>query len=309
MPRPIGLVSKKAVSHHTRITSRVSPPRSHSRASQSHRTSHRRTSSGPVRPRAVPASRLREAPPRAPTPPVKSCRFGCAVFQKTKKAARDGGVFESAHHGQGELGRGGWAVQVRHYGDAGVAHEYGGTRARRYRSPAVSIASRVAPPPARRERRNFGHFPRRHSGAGKVSRGRRKISRPLPLSPALTEPIPGLRPQDAHATVLGLDEDTAFFGVYDGHGGKEVRPPPAPGSIASDVAERRSFFPRAKCFFLVALARPVARANRLIANRVADRSLLSRTRSTALAAADNDDDVSVTLVSPRSDRDPTARDE
>ena len=69
------------------------------------------------------------------------------------------------------------------------------------------------------------------------------ISRPLPLSPALTEPIPGLRPQDAHATVLGLDEDTAFFGVYDGHGGKEVRPPPAPGSIASDVAERRSFFP------------------------------------------------------------------
>jgi len=172
----------------------------------------------------------------------------------------------------------------------------------------VSIASRVAPPPARRERRNFGHFPR-PSGAGKVSRGRRKISRPLPLSPALTEPIPGLRPQDAHATVLGLDEDTAFFGVYDGHGGKEVRPPPAPGSIASDVAERRSFFPRAKCFFLVALARPVARANRLIANRVADRSLLSRTRSTALAAADNDDDVSVTLVSPRSDRDPTARDE
>ena len=297
MPRPIGLVSKKAVS------SRVSPPRSHSRASQSHRTSHRRTSSGPVRLRAVPASRLREAPPRAPTPPVKSCRFGCAVFQKTKKAARDGGVFESAHHGQGELGRGGWAVQVRHYGDAGVAHEYGGTRARRYRSPAVSIASRVAPPPARRERRNFGHFPRRHpSGAGKVSRGRRKISRPLPLSPALTEPIPGLRPQDAHATVLGLDEDTAFFGVYDGHGGKEVRPPPAPGSIASDVAERRSFFPRAKCFFLVALARPVARANRLIANRVADRSLLSRTRSTALAAADDDDDVSVTLVTPRSDR-------
>ena len=234
-----------------RITrKRVSPPRSHSRASQSHRTSHRRTSSGPVRPRAVPASRLREAPPRAPTPPVKSCRFGCAVFQKTKKAARDGGVFESAHHGQGELGRGGWTVQVRHYGDAGVAHEYGGTRARRYRSPAVSIASRVAPPPARRERRNFGNFPRRHpSGAGKVSRGRRKISRPLPLSPALTEPTTGLRPQDAHATVLGLDEDTAFFGVYDGHGGKEVRPPPAPGSIASDVAERRSFFPRAKCFF------------------------------------------------------------
>ena len=229
MPRPIGLVSKKAVSLHTRITSRVSPPRSHSRASQSHRTSHRRTSSGPVRLRAVPASRLREAPPRAPTPPVKSCRFGCAVFQKTKKAARDGGVFESAHHGQGELGRGGWTVQVRHYGDAGVAHEYGGTRARRYRSPAVSIASRVAPPPARRERRNFGNFPRRHpSGAGKVSRGRRKISRPLPLSPALTEPIPGLRPQDAHATVLGLDEDTAFFGVYDGHGGKEVRANPAP---------------------------------------------------------------------------------
>uniref|UniRef100_A0A7S0T394 protein-serine/threonine phosphatase n=1 Tax=Mantoniella antarctica TaxID=81844 RepID=A0A7S0T394_9CHLO len=28
--------------------------------------------------------------------------------------------------------------------------------------------------------------------------------------------------EDAHATVLGLDEDTAFFGVYDGHGGKEV---------------------------------------------------------------------------------------
>ena len=24
--------------------------------------------------------------------------------------------------------------------------------------------------------------------------------------------------QDAHSTVLGLDEDTAFFGVYDGHG-------------------------------------------------------------------------------------------
>ena len=28
--------------------------------------------------------------------------------------------------------------------------------------------------------------------------------------------------EDAHSTVLGLDEDTAFFGVYDGHGGKEV---------------------------------------------------------------------------------------
>mmetsp|Transcript_5422 Transcript_5422/g.20433 ORF Transcript_5422/g.20433 Transcript_5422/m.20433 type:complete len:356 (+) Transcript_5422:207-1274(+) len=28
--------------------------------------------------------------------------------------------------------------------------------------------------------------------------------------------------EDAHATVLGLDEDTSFFGVYDGHGGKEV---------------------------------------------------------------------------------------
>ena len=153
MPRPIGLVSKKAVSLHTRITSRVSPPRSHSRASQSHRTSHRRTSSGPVRSRAVPASRLREAPPRAPTPPVKSCRFGCAVFQKTKKAARDGGVFESAHNGQGELRRGGWAVQVWHYGDAGMAHEHGGTRARRYRSPAASIARRRV----RRERRNFDY--------------------------------------------------------------------------------------------------------------------------------------------------------
>ena len=34
--------------------------------------------------------------------------------------------------------------------------------------------------------------------------------------------------QDAHSTVLGLDEDTAFFGVYDGHGGKEVRANPAP---------------------------------------------------------------------------------
>lgn len=28
--------------------------------------------------------------------------------------------------------------------------------------------------------------------------------------------------EDAHATVLGLDDNTAFFGVYDGHGGKEV---------------------------------------------------------------------------------------
>lgn len=69
-------------------------------------------------------------------------------------------------------------------------------------------------------------------------------------------------------------------------------------------------WPKGALFFLFARevlfsrrsrARPVARANRLIANRVADRSLLSRTRSTALAAADNDDDVSVTLVSPRSD--------
>ena len=34
--------------------------------------------------------------------------------------------------------------------------------------------------------------------------------------------------QDAHSTVLGLDEDTAFLGVYDGHGGKEVRANPAP---------------------------------------------------------------------------------
>lgn len=34
--------------------------------------------------------------------------------------------------------------------------------------------------------------------------------------------------QDAHSTVLGLDDDTAFFGVYDGHGGKEVRANPAP---------------------------------------------------------------------------------
>jgi len=34
--------------------------------------------------------------------------------------------------------------------------------------------------------------------------------------------------EDAHSTVLGLDEDTAFFGVYDGHGGKEVRANPAP---------------------------------------------------------------------------------
>lgn len=28
--------------------------------------------------------------------------------------------------------------------------------------------------------------------------------------------------EDAHSTVLGLDENTAFFGVFDGHGGKEV---------------------------------------------------------------------------------------
>ena len=28
--------------------------------------------------------------------------------------------------------------------------------------------------------------------------------------------------QDAHATILDLDADTAFFAVFDGHGGKEV---------------------------------------------------------------------------------------
>ena len=65
---------------------------------------------------------------------------------------------------------------------------------------------------------------------------------PSLCQPALTKPNPGLRPQDAHATILGLDDNTAFFGVYDGHGGKEVRPPPAPCSIASDVAERRLLF-------------------------------------------------------------------
>ena len=184
-----------------------------------------------------------------------------------------------------------------------------GARTWRYARASVSVAGGVDRAPPRATRTAKFRLPRADTpGAGKVSRGRRKISRPLPLSPALTEPTPGLRPQDAHATVLGLDDDTAFFGVYDGHGGKEVRPPPAPASIASDVAERRSFFPRAKCFFLFSwLSRVPSRAR--IANRVADRSLLSRTRSTALAAADNDDDVSVTLVSPRSDRDPTARDE
>jgi hypothetical protein len=54
----------------------------------------------------------------------------------------------------------------------------------------------------------------------------------LPSSlPSLTNPPPPPQhPQDAHATVLGLDEDTSFFGVYDGHGGKEVRPSPAPHS-------------------------------------------------------------------------------
>ena len=56
----------------------------------------------------------------------------------------------------------------------------------------------------------------------------------------------------------------------------------------------------AYCFFLVARAtRPVSESR--ITNPVADRSLLSRTRSMALAA--DDDDVSVT---PRSRRDPTA---
>ena len=48
-----------------------------------------------------------------------------------------------------------------------------------------------------------------------------------PDCPLSSSPI---APQDAHATVLGLDDDTAFFGVYDGHGGKEVRANPAPAT-------------------------------------------------------------------------------
>ena len=46
-----------------------------------------------------------------------------------------------------------------------------------------------------------------------------------PCSLISSSSIPASLPaaQDAHATVLGLDEDTSFFGVYDGHGGKEVR--------------------------------------------------------------------------------------
>lgn len=49
---------------------------------------------------------------------------------------------------------------------------------------------------------------------------------PLPLLPSCTTHAAAFASQDAHATVLGLDDDTAFFGVYDGHGGKEVIDPP-----------------------------------------------------------------------------------
>lgn len=97
---------------------------------------------------------------------------------------------------------------------------------------------------------------------------------PSLCQPALTKPNPGLRPQDAHATILGLDDDTAFFGVYDGHGGKEVRPPPAPCSIASDVAERRLLF-SARVFHTRAsfISRPAPRASHAMAlNRESRRS-------------------------------------
>ena len=96
---------------------------------------------------------------------------------------------------------------------------------------------------------------------------------PSLCQPALTKPNPGLRPQDAHATILGLDDDTAFFGVYDGHGGKEVRPPPAPCSIASDVAERRLLFSaRVKHARVVHLSSRAARVARDGTHRESRRS-------------------------------------
>lgn len=74
----------------------------------------------------------------------------------------------------------------------------------------------------------------------------------LPSSlPSLTNPPPPPQhPQDAHATVLGLDEDTSFFGVYDGHGGKEVRPSPAPHSSNPNPTRiRRTGFGKASSTF------------------------------------------------------------
>lgn len=88
---------------------------------------------------------------------------------------------------------------------------------------------------------------------------------------ALTHvPTPSLPPppphQDAHATVLGLDDDTAFFGVYDGHGGKEVRvaraPEPQPSSqIVRRGLGARLLSPRASSRVRPFVSRPLRRVS------------------------------------------------
>lgn len=189
----------------------------------------------------------------------------------------------------------------------------GGARIWRYASAAVSVAGCVDRVPRRAAARasRTAKF-RSLSAPTPVWRGE-GFARPpqdLPTPPSLagahrTHPRPSTAGRARHGSRPGRRYRLL----------RRVRRPRRQGGASAARAwfdrirrGRKALFFSARevLFSRRSRARPVARANRLIANRVADRSLLSRTRSTALAAADNDDDVSVTLVSPRSDRDPTA---
>ena len=85
--------------------------------------------------------------------------------------------------------------------------------------------------------------------------------------------------------------------MYDGHGGKEVRPPPAPCSIASDVAEGASFFffprafERARVVHLSSRAARVARDGTIRESRRSPKPSPSPSRPVSIALANDDDET------------------
>ena len=165
-----------------------------------------------------------------------------------------------------------------------MAHEYGGTRVCRYLSPAALIASRVAPPPARRDRRNFDHPPRR--------RPRERFSAATARSPD-----PYLSRGRSPTQTLAFDRRTRtpLFSAW--------TMTPLSSACTTATAARRcvrrprlvrshptwpkgaSSFPRAFATLFLVLSRARVTHAR-IANHVADRSFLlflarrSRSRST-----------------------------